>query len=251
MNLEYTLGTGRFEMPPAPFDMESPPEPALFFMATLESAKDYIGSRAAILADKRLSDVGKEEKVEPLTAALADRLGHAVTGLENFEEHLAAVDSELMAVALPVTPFEISQQKEVREWWRSLPNKGRLEVLDKMKADPVAYRGVIHSLLNSPIPGDLYEHEFAFIKELHRTAREHERPDLAVKLRDGRAAQEWSRRGFAHLRGLLKTLTSLDDARLLQYFTSRDGGRHALRALGFTPSDIERAQMAAKRRAAA
>ncbi|MBD5801050.1 hypothetical protein AZOA_04520 [Azoarcus sp. Aa7] len=250
MNLEFKLGPARFEMPPAPFDMASPPEPALFFTVALESAKDYIGSRAAVLADKRLSDVGKDEKMEPLTAAMADRLGHALSGLENFEDHLAAVDAELMAVAAPVTPFEISQQKETREWWRSLPNKGRLDALDKMKSDPVAYRGVIHSLLNSPIPGDLHGHELAFIEELHRTAREHERPDLAVKLRDGRAAQEWARRGFGHLRGLLKMTTGIDDAQLLRHFAWREGGRQALRALGFTPSDIERAQMAAKRRAA-
>ena len=250
MNLEFKLGTARFEMPPAPFDMASPPEPALFFTAALESANDHLSSRAAVLADRRLSEIGQAEKLEPITASFADLVGRTAVGLENFETHLVAVDSEMMAVASPVTPFEISRQKETREWWRSLPNKGRLEVLDKMKADPVAYRGVIHSLLNSPIPGDLHGHESAFIVALHRTAREHERPDLAVKLRDGRAAQEWARRGFGHLRGLLKITAGIDDAQLLRHFAWRDGGRQALRALGFTPSDIERAQMAAKRRAA-
>lgn len=249
--LEYKLGhNGRFEMPAAPFDTTNPPEPALYFKTLLAHAEDHLLAQQAIASDRVLSDYGREQKLLPLLGALADKMAHAFEGMDSFGHHLAKTEAELMAVATPVTPFEIAQQAEVRGWWRSMSNAERLSCLERMQADPAGYAPVIAALLNSPIPSDLHGHEQTFVRDLHRKTREAERPDLAIKLEDGRAAKAWAERGLNHLRGIIGKLTPLNDRALLERFASRENGAAKLKALGFDAKAIERAVQAATRKKA-
>lgn len=210
----------------------------LTFPAAKETADNYLGAREAILADQRLSDLGKQERIEPLTEIALTLLGGHAENLAAFEFHLEGVDAELLAVDEPTTPYGISREKEVREWWRGLNDKQRLAVLDQFQDHPEKYRGVIDALLNSPLPAELKNHELDFVRETHRKVRRLARPDLANRLDEGRISLAWAKRGLAHILGHMGREPGFSREATLTHHAAK-GNKSALDALGFSPSEIE------------
>lgn len=221
-------------------------------MTAFEDAKkqcqDFMAVRAEIMNDQLLSERGKAEKLQPHIDGLQNLLGFHSETLAAFKDHLERLDAELLAVAKPVTPFEISQEKEIREWWHTLDNHARLAVLSDFRDHPEKFTAVMNALQNSPLPVELKAHEAELVRKTHREVRRLERPDLAIRQDEGKVSLAWAERGFAHLKGIMSRQPGFSRDETLRFHAEK-GNKERLVALGFGSIEIEQAmrQAAAKR----
>ncbi len=243
MTKKYNVGSSLFEIPATDGFSES--EPGLLFLAALNRANEFAEARAKINADPNLSFVGKGAKLKPLEDALWQQIARSVLGLESYSRHLDKLKAEMLDIGSPVSPYDISNDREIREWWRSLPLEGRNQLLGNIQADPERFDGVIKAVLRSPVPLDLGDGEARLLAELNEHARRAERPGLAVKLDDGLTHLGAAQRGMGHVRGLSQVATEWDGAKQLA-FVLEAMGEEAAGALGFSGEQIIRAKQAAQ-----
>jgi hypothetical protein len=235
----YTIGGAPFQLPEKPNVTGLAEESLWYFEGSLREGNEFLEQRAAILMNNRLSGIGHREEIAPLVSKMIDRLGERATSLAGAAAHLEAKEAELMAVATPSTLYEISCEREIRDWWRDLDGQAKSEAWAAIQADPTKYKHLTAAVLNSPIPAKVNSLEAQFVAENHRAARVKDRPDIVAFLEDGGAAHAWADRGFQFVKSFVMRFAEITNDQILEHFAKKDD-KASLLALGFAPGAVVR-----------
>lgn len=198
-------------------DFTPDPEVACAFEpGSLQKVGDVRLALESIAGDDHLSEIGKEQKrAKPLTEGISHLAG-AWWHVDNYEQQVARQENGLYAVPKlePTNAADAIVDREVRDWYKSLPPGERVQMLARMHKDPVAHQRVQVAMLRSPIA--LLDEDARVLGEVWRAGKRLENPAAAAAIDHSRESIDWTRRGLAQLGGLFKSVHKLSHETVLQ-----------------------------------
>lgn len=197
------IGGHRFEMGAiAEADLVS--EPIRLFYSAGQIVGQAIEHLKTLGADPTLSILGVEQKAEPVKADVISRVAAAAGQVRLFENGITNMELQLYAVPGidPGNSVAAIEDREIRDWWRSIDNKDRMKLLDQVQAVPVQHERLMIALMRAPAPLALLDHETKFIGEVWRDAKRDSDPGTAARIDADRQLVETARRGLGHLAGI-------------------------------------------------
>ena len=212
-------------------------------------------ARASINADTHLSEEGKRIRIYPENARAWLDFVAGLAAVAEAREATAAREAALYAVPKldPSAAAVAVEDREARDWWRSLPLDERARVMREFADDPAAgakYARLQVAILRSPIP--LPDRETAWFLETWKAEKRLSNPGESIAIGAEKDAANWSQRGLGHLQGILADLTGWGRKDLLTWAVQPDKRHDSAAALGFAAIETEQARrIAAQRRVSA
>ena len=237
--LQVVMNSGHaFELPMLP-ELDRDESSAIIFRATAGIISELSAEMKAVDRDETLSDIGKQQRLDPLREKAVTAVAASWANLAPFEKHLDEREAALLAVPQVDASHAAAaiEDREIRDWWRSLPTDERLKMLEKVTTEP-GHERIELALLRSPIA--LADHETRAIREAWDKARRLENPAEALAIDAGRRALDWSRQGLAHVAGIAAAVTGWQPERVLRAVRSspEDHIRRGATAWGFGPMEL-------------
>lgn len=194
------VGGHRFEMGAiAEADLVS--EPIRLFYSAGQIVGQAIEHLKTLGADPTLSILGVEQKAEPVKADVIGRVAAAAGQVRLFENGITNMELQLYAVPGidPGNSVVAIEDREIRDWWRSMGNQDRLKMLDQVQSEPVRHERLMIALMRAPTPLALLDHETKFVGEVWKEAKRASNPNTAARIDADRQLVETARRGLGHL----------------------------------------------------
>jgi hypothetical protein len=94
------------------------------------------------------------------------------------------------------------EDREIRDWWRSLDNPARTKIMDKVGTAPKEHQRLMVALLRAPTPLAIMDHENSYMRDVWKKAKRDESPDVATRIESDRGLVDTARRGLGHLVGI-------------------------------------------------
>src|SRR5690606_25917148 len=94
------------------------------------------------------------------------------------------------------------EDREIRDWWRSMKIDKQTKLLDEVKADPGKHERLMIALMRAPTPLALLDWQTKVVAETWKGAKRAAAPVTADTIDNDRRLVETSRRGLAHVAGI-------------------------------------------------
>jgi hypothetical protein len=186
-------------------DLKNPSPAESAFLKSLNGLDDFIKLRTSIDTDPQLTALGRDVKILPLINNAWRIILRSSESVENERLALVQKEKDLFSVPKISTPYEVSMDRERRDWFRALSAPDLHKFLGGLKAGEDQTE-MVHSLMRSPVP-TLADRNLQIIEEVHRENRKAQFPDEWVAIEEGHAAISWAQRGMGHLIGFAYTST--------------------------------------------
>lgn len=193
--------------------------PGVVVAAAVEKLNEFAGQKHAVMNDVHLSRVGRAAKLEPLEKQVWRVLAAGELNVEHFGKSIDKHEQglfELYPGAAP-TPFELSQDQEIRGWWRGLDRDGRTKALEVLRKHEEKNAAVVLAILRSAIPTDLAEHETIILREMFEKSRRAANLEAAIGIDFDRQAYDIGKRAIAQVRGIAYGTTGWNAGRLMDF----------------------------------
>jgi hypothetical protein len=239
------LGTGHaFDIPAFPDSTGSSNEAQTVAAALWANVVDFVPQVNAIKADRRFSDYGRAEHLEPIAETAHLRVIGAWHNLNGFEKSIDSREKALVGVpAVDPSNFMVQlEDREIREWWSRQDVATRAEQMRMMAEGGEAER-IALAVLRSPVPQ--VDTEKAHFRAAWEDARRAANPIEAERIALGRKSIEWASKNLNFAGVVVKALSGWDKDRILKHaITAQDGTfkPYALK-LGFSKQDVAHAEL--------
>lgn len=239
------FGGHRFEIPSiSDQDLNSWPITLLHGAGTLVG--EAFAKLKVITGDRTLSPLGIEQKADPVKAEALGRIAAAAMQLQNFDDSISARETSLYAVPTldPTAAAVAIEDREIRDWWRSMETKQRNSTLQSIEANPEQHERLMIALLRAPAPLAILDHETKFVMNAWKDAKRANSPELAAQIDIDRALVETARRGLSHLAGISKQATGWQADKVLKTIVSSqfEPARTGYQIFGFNETQAVRAR---------
>ncbi len=233
--VQHTAAGTPFLLPPLS-DTDLAGEPAIRFSVALEAINALHATTQAVQADPHLTAEGKAARLRPDRERTLDQVAATAEALDSYEASLDRREAELLRVPElhPQNAAEAIVDRELRDYWRSLPMEQRHKLLDAMNEGPGHERLEI-ALLRSPYAQ--LDHEIRVVRESWNRGRRIENPTEASAIDAARAQIEWGRRAMAHLTSITLRTVAMGDGALKALVSA--GREKAAKAFGYDQAQIE------------
>lgn len=242
--MKFTLNGQAFELPE--LNRTGGPSPAVAtFHKALDAANSFAAAKHQVNDDPALSSVGKMAKLIPLAKALWRQHAASAKEIAAARREVEAKTAILYEVGTPTTPYQISIDKEIRDWWQGANAEKRTAFLHAV-SNGTADLAMVVALLRSPVPA-LFDLEMRGLKEAFEKQMRDADPDLWAAIEDDGRAIDWTERGMNFVLALTYALTETNRGEVLKELV-RDGDYAGAIALGFGADEfaIEKRLAAAK-----
>jgi len=219
----YAFPTGhRFHHQAAPDHLRAL-EPVLVFEAMAELLGELGDKQSAIHRNETLSDIGRSRQLEPLRTDFIRRLAAVSSQMDGYAESLDKREATLTRVPSldPTHSAMAIEDREVRDWWRSLSMDDRTKLLSRIDNEPGHDRLMI-ALMRAPVAQMQLDHEVALVRSVWNRTKRLDNPVEAEAVDSGRAALDWGRRGLAHVAGITSSVVDLEPALVLRTIVASD-----------------------------
>lgn len=179
------------------------------FETGLKTADNLIFQGLSIRRDFDLSEQGRDNRFRPIQNEAIQFFGAAWNSLGNDAARVDKVEAHLLAVPTiePSHAAVAVEDREIRDWWRTLELKERARIIGEFDSNP-EYARIELALLRSPYRlGDL---EVRTVRECWNRAQRRLHPVEAAAIDHGRSSIEWARRGLTHLAAISQRFMKLD-----------------------------------------
>ncbi len=179
-----------------------------------------------VLNDNHLSEVGKNKRLEAVRAESLRGIGNAFQYVEMAEENAIKAEAALYAVPQvdPTHSADAIQDREIRDWMRSLDVNQRTDILREIIND--GHERILLALCRSPIPCGVPE---KIAKQTWRDNVERKFPEKAKQVADQKASVEWARIAIGSAAKIAAKTSGLDELGVFKAL-----GGVGLPAFGFT-----------------
>lgn len=208
--MQFTVGKQTFDLD----YMEADSQPRRSFIAALDAANSFAEAKNRIMNDGYLSSTGKAAKLAPLADALWQRIFVSLEAINNERLHLGGREAKLYEIPKISTPYEISMDRERRDFFRTLSSRDKSQVIGQMKSGG-DHAEMICSLLRSPVPIglDMYGR---LVEEIHHQNCQSANPDEWESIKSGRQQVESAWRGLMFVVGATNILTEMQSSAVLR-----------------------------------
>lgn len=203
MTVKFTIGSTSFELPARQLATQS--AAGLSYLTAVDAANLYARAKQSIENDGHLSGAGKLAKLKPLADGLWKQIFVSMENIANEGKHFDAREKRLFAVSEISTPYEVSRDREIRDWFRSLGRDETPRVIEAMKAGG-EHAELVGALLRSPVPLGL-DAMLTNVREVHEENCKEAAPGEYVLIEEGRASVQWAERGMGFVIGISQGLT--------------------------------------------
>lgn len=197
------FGGHQFEIPSIS-DADLGSWPITLFSSAGALVGEAFAKLKVINGDRTLSALGIEQKADPVKAEVLGRVAAAAMQVQEFETAIAAREKNLYALPTldPTAAAVAIEDREIRDWWRSMEAKQRTATLQSIETNPEQHERLMIALLRAPAPLTLLDHETKFVMDTWKGAKRAENPEVAVQIDTDRALVDTARRGLSHLAGI-------------------------------------------------
>ena len=219
---EVTLAGGhRFEMPVV-FDDDLQSYPIQVVYNSLPMLADAMGSLRDISGDRSLSSFGIEQKSAPVRLEMVTRIAGAAGQLRSFEKTISGMESKLFAFPTIAESNAVAaiEDREIRDWWRSMKVTEQTKLLDEVKAAPEKHERLMVALMRAPAPLAMMDWQTKFVSDAWKEAKRAADPVTAHTIDNDRRLVETSRRGLAHMAGIASRVSGFKADGLLRSLLS-------------------------------
>lgn len=211
------VGGHRFEMP-AISDVEDKAVPVILFKSVADAVGAAFTTLNSISADRTLSELGIQQKVEPVKAEILGRIAAVATEIDKYGRETAAKEAQMFALPEldPAAAAVAIEDREIRDWWRSLEGSKRTAMLDSIHVDPGQHERLMIALLRAPAPLSLLDHETKYVRESWQGAKRAANPDIAAQIDLERQVVATTVRGLTHLASITQRVVKWDANKVLR-----------------------------------
>lgn len=239
------IGVHKFEMP-AISDVEFASEPVSVFMGAITVADSTLTSLEQALGDPLLSPMGREQKAEPLRGEAIERVAAALGQVAKFEEGVNQRENALFAVPYlePTASAVAIEDREIRDWWRSLQTLDRANFITQVKENPSQHERLMVALMRAPAPLAMMDHEATAVREFWQDAKRAGNPDVAAAIDADRKAIATANRGLAHLAMIARRSSGWHAKKVIETIVSSkyEPAKSAYQLFGFSERDAAQAR---------
>ena len=196
-------GGHRFTMP-AISDEDLASHPIQLLSSSIALAAENFGKLKTISNDGTLSALGIDQKSEPVKADMVSRIAAAAGQVRMFEGSILNMEARLYAFPTidPGNAVAAIEDREVRDWWRTMKVSEQTKLLEEVKSDPGKHERLMIALMRAPAPLSLLDWQTKFVAETWKEAKRAADPVTAHTIDNDRRLVETSRRGLAHVAGI-------------------------------------------------
>lgn len=198
----------RFDMPVIT-DGDLGAHPIILFQNIIPIVDEAFTALKDIGGDRTLSSLGVDQKSGPVKANLVERIAAAAGQVKLFDN--TTTNLELKLYELPGIDQSHAvaaiEDREIRDWWRSLKIEARTKMLDQVRGDATKHERLMIALLRAPAPLALLDHETKFMREVWNESKRLANPEIAAEIDISRQHVETARRGLGHLAGIASRVT--------------------------------------------
>lgn len=197
------LGGHRFDLPVIT-DGDLNSYPIQIFYNSLPIAGEAFTKLKAISEDRTLSPLGVEQKSDPVKAELVGRIAAAAGQIRLFDNSTTNMEIQLFELPSIESTNTVAavEDREIRDWWRSLSNKEQTKLLEQVKNAPSQHERLMIALMRAPAPLSLLDWQTKFVGEVWKEAKRASNPEKAAQIELDRRHVETARRGLAHVAGI-------------------------------------------------
>jgi len=241
------LPSGAVVITPQCSDADVGNEALLHYGASLDAVGHFMDAMQVVCSDPNLTDKGKASKLEPLAVNTLAQLAQSWANVSNYGASLDRRFAAMVAVPqlLPGDFVGVSADRELRDYWRDLPQGDRMQLIAKMDAGPELRRLEL-ALLRSPVPA-LADSNLAMVRTSWESQCRADSISEDVAIQAGRACIDVAQRGLHQLAAAIKTsLTGLGWAPLRMLDTlltdSRSANTKGYLVFGWSDQDAAQEQ---------
>ncbi|CAG9247077.1 conserved hypothetical protein [Burkholderia cepacia] len=240
------LGTGHtFDIPAFPDTTGSSNEAQVVTAALWSHVSDCVPQVNAIKADRRYSDYGRAEHLEPIAETAHLRLVGAWHNLNGFEKSIDSREKALVGVPAiePSNLLAYLEDRELRDWWTAQGVEARAGLMRQFDEASAESMRMALAILRSPLPqADV---EKTYFKDAWDKAARASNPIEAERIALGRKAIEWSERNLHYAHTVIKSVSGWDKERILKHALTAQNGTFKPYAskLGFSKQDIAQMEL--------
>ncbi|MFI8737406.1 hypothetical protein ACIGKM_15955 [Ectopseudomonas toyotomiensis] len=196
-------GGHRFGLP-AISDDDFASYPIQILNNSISLAAENFDKLKSISQDGTLSALGIDQKSEPVKTDMVSRIAAAAGQVRMFEGTIANMEARLYAFPTidPGNAVAAIEDREIRDWWRSMKIDKQTKLLDEVKADPGKHERLMIALMRAPTPLALLDWQTKVVAETWKGAKRAADPVTADTIDNDRRLVETSRRGLAHVAGI-------------------------------------------------
>ncbi|MDH0095420.1 hypothetical protein N7333_02355 [Pseudomonas sp. GD04158] len=193
-------GGHRFGLP-AISDDDFASYPIQILNNSISLAAENFSKLSTISQDGTLSALGIDQKSEPVKAEMVSRIAAAAGQVRMFEGNIANMEARLYAFPTidPGNAVAAIEDREVRDWWRSMKASEQAKLLEEVKADPGKHERLMIALMRAPAPLSLLDWQTKFVAETWKEAKRAADPVTAYTIENDRRLVETSRSGLTHV----------------------------------------------------
>jgi len=235
------IGNGHvFEIPAFPDSTGASNEAKMVAAGVwLNVATELLPRITALKADKRFTDIGRAEHIDPVAQTAITRLVGGWHNLDSFERSINSIESQMCAIPQIEQSNLLAQLQdaEIRQWWDRQETKARAEMMRRFEEGGEAQR-IALAVLRSPIPQ--VDTEKSFFKNAWERAARVANPLVAERVDLGRASIEWAQKNLQFAAAAVKTSIEWTPDRVLRHAVTVENGMFAKHAhrLGFGERDV-------------
>lgn len=187
-------------------------EPVVIADAVLEIIDERLTARRAIYKDPHLSSAGRAHKSRPVDEEILGRVAAAWSQVESYATHIDNREAALLALPTldPTAAACAIEDREVRDWWRSIPTEERVRMLAGIDAEPEKHGRLAIALLRSPLPLAMLDGEVNFVRDVWNRAKRAGNPEEAAFIDHGRAAVTYAQEIVLHTAAVAQHSIGLD-----------------------------------------
>lgn len=216
--------------------------PIQIFSNSLPLLVDAMSDLKNIADDRTLSPLGIEQKSEPVKAEMVSRAAAAAGQVKMFEGTIANMEAALYAFPTidPGNAVAAIEDREIRDWWRSMEGVEQRKMLDEVKADPVKHERLMIALMRVPAPLALLDWQTKFVADTWKEAKRAADPVKAFTIDNDRRLVEIARRGLSHIGSIAARVAGFNGERLLRTLISSplEPVAHGFDIFGFNSKQV-------------
>lgn len=241
--MQYRLTGGETFIYPLFPDENSDCEPNNFFNYAINSVEEAAFAKTTLAADQRLSDFGRQERLESISAKAVTDVARSFAGVVDYEARFDAREAAMLAMpTLDPTHFAMAvQEREIRDWWRELPMSDRTKHFALMQNEP-GHDRLLFAIARSPIP--LANDEAKVAREIWEARCRLDNVDEALTIERARRTVEWSKNGLLTIANLTNRVLRWQPDRVLSTIVGSDNdfARRGFKAFGFNEQQVAQAK---------
>jgi hypothetical protein len=216
----------------------------------LGAVDSFANDHASISADHLLSDRGKKAKLDPLVRDTMRTIASAAAVNLGAADTLNKREAAMLAVP-PLSPGDAAGAAvdvEIRQWWRSLGTKQRVDMLEQFNKGPEHQR-IEAALLRSPVA--LADPELLSIRQSWNRQARLDNASEASAIDSERYALDWSNDAISNAAAIAMVTSAVPKSELLRMVVTGDNlMAKGAYVFGFSPDQIDRAKVLADNEAA-